>query len=144
MNPDLVLVRRFLAASGVPLAVASNPLAIALGLRLEAYDAECRELAMRCEPQPLFRQGAGVVQGGAVASMLDFAMAFAGFTQLGDADALSTVTINVVLQKAATAASYELRGRVDKPGRRIMFASAALTAGDSVIATATSTLLVLR
>jgi acyl-coenzyme A thioesterase PaaI-like protein len=76
--------------------------------------------------------------------MLDFAMAFAGFTQLGDAEALSTLTINVVLQKAATAACYDLRGRIDKPGRRVMFASAELSVGGSVIATATSTLLVLR
>jgi acyl-coenzyme A thioesterase PaaI-like protein len=144
MNPDLVLVRRFMAAPDVPLAVGSNPLAVALGTSLEAYDAERRELTLRCAPQPLFWQGAGVVQGGAIASMLDFAMAFAGFTQLGDAEALSTLTINVVLQKAATAACYDLRGRIDKPGRRVMFASADLTVGGSVIATATSTLLVLR
>jgi uncharacterized protein (TIGR00369 family) len=143
MNPDLVLVRRFIAAPGVPLAVDSNPLAVALGARLEGFDSGRRELAMAYAPQPLFRQGAGVVQGGAIASMLDFAMAFACFTQLPDGAAVSTLTLGVTLQKAATAARYEAIGRVDKPGRRVMFASAEMKAGDGLIATSTSTLLVL-
>ncbi len=144
MNPDLVLVRRFIAAPDVPLAVDSNPLAVALGARLEGFNAGRRELSMGYAPQPLFRQGAGVVQGGAIASMLDFAMAFACFTQLPDEGAVSTLTLGVTLQKAATAADYSVVGRVDKPGRRVMFASAEMRAGSDLVATATSTLLVLN
>ncbi|RST85026.1 PaaI family thioesterase [Aquibium carbonis] len=143
MNPDLVLVRRFMAGGGVGLPVDSSALAVALGARLEAWSPERRELVMGYEPDATFRQGAGVLQGGAVASMLDFAMAFAGFTQLADGAGLSTLTMNVVFQKAARGGRYTVRGRIEKPGRRVMFAAAEITDGDDVVATATSTLLVL-
>ncbi len=143
MNPDLVLVRRFMANGGEAVAVDSNPLAVALGCVLEAWEPGRRELVFRYEPQQTFRQGAGVVQGGAVATMLDFAMAFAGFTQLADDAVLSTLTMNVVFQKAARSARYTAHGRIEKPGRRVMFAAAEISDGEAVIATATSTLLVL-
>lgn len=143
MNPDLVLVRRFVAGGGAILPVDSSALAVALGAHLEAWNLERRELVMSCEPDATFRQGAGVLQGGALASMLDFAMAFAGFTQLPDDAVLSTLNMNVVFQKAATGARYTVRGRIEKPGRRVMFAAAVITDGKAVIATATSTLLVL-
>lgn len=143
MNPDLVLVRRFIAGGGATLAVDSSALAVALGARLEAWNPERRELVMSYEPDATFRQGAGVLQGGALASMLDFVMAFAGFTQLPDDSGLSTLTMNVVFQKAARSGRYTACGRIEKPGRRVMFAAAEITDGDAVIATATSTLLVL-
>ncbi len=98
---------------------------------------------MRCEPGELFRQGAGVVQGGALAAMLDFAMAFAGFTQVPSGSTVSTLNLNVAMQRPATAASYRVLGRIDKPGRRAMFASAEITGDRGVVASATSTLLVL-
>jgi len=93
MNPDLVLVRRFVAGGGAILPVDSSALAVALGAHLEAWNPERRELVMSCEPDATFRQGAGVLQGGALASMLDFAMAFAGFTQLPDDAVLSTLEV---------------------------------------------------
>ncbi|MGX1305424.1 uncharacterized protein (TIGR00369 family) [Amorphus suaedae] len=141
-NPDVVLVRQFVMAPKTPVEVGSNPLAVALGTWLTGFDPVTRTLAMRYVPQPLFRQGAGVVQGGALAAMLDFAMAFAGFASVDAKTALSTVSMNVVLQRPATADSYEAFGRIDKVGRRAMFASAEIRAGTSVVATATSTLLV--
>jgi uncharacterized protein (TIGR00369 family) len=131
------------ASGGVALPVDSSALAVALGARLEAFDPERRELVLGYAPQPTFWQGAGVVQGGAVASMLDFAMAFAGFTQLADDAALSTLTMNVVFQKAARSPRFTVRGRIEKPGRRVMFAAAEMSDGTSVVATATSTLMVL-
>lgn len=141
-NPDVVLVHRFLAAPDTPVAVNSNALARALGASLTGFDPATRTLAMRYVPEPLFRQGAGVVQGGALAAMLDFAMAFAGMATVDATIGLSTVTLNVVLQRPAVADAYEAVGRIDKAGRRAMFASAEIRAGSSVVATATSTLLV--
>ena len=143
VNPDVVLVRGFIAAPHTPVTVDSNLLAIALGTMLTGFDPVRRELAMSYAPGSLFRQGAGAVQGGALAAMLDFAMAFAGFTAIGSDSAVSTVNMNVAFQNAATAHRYEARGRIDKPGRRVMFASAELTAEGAVVATATSTLLVI-
>lgn len=143
MNPDLVLVRRFMEAPDSPLAVDSNPLAIALGATLEAYDPDRRELTMGYAPQPLFWQGAGMVQGGALSSMLDFVMAFAGITQMPDGAAVSTLNMNASFLKPATAPRYLARGRIDKPGRRAMFASAELSADGNAVAMATCTLLVL-
>lgn len=142
-NPDVVLVRAFIVEPYTPVTVDSNPLALALGAELTGFDPDRQELIIRYAPEPLFWQGAGAVQGGAVAAMLDFAMAFAGFTAISDDAAVSTVTMNVAFQKAATSRGYDARGRIDKPGRRVMFASAELMANDAVVATATSTLLVI-
>jgi uncharacterized protein (TIGR00369 family) len=141
-NPDIALVRAFIAAPHAPVTVDSNPLAMALGARLTDFDPSRRELTMHCAPEALFRQGAGFIQGGALSAMLDFAMAFAGFAAIGDDASVSTVTMNVAFQKAATARGYDVRGRIDKHGRRIMFASAEVSADGAVLATATSTLLV--
>ena len=82
-NPDAELLRALMSgAVAAPAAVTSNRLAAALGARLLAADAAARSVRLSFVPGEEFLQGAGVVQGGAVSAMLDFAMAWACFTVL--------------------------------------------------------------
>lgn len=144
-NPDAELVRRFVAgATGPgPVAAASSPLLVALGAELRAWDPEGRVLTLGFAPEPLFLQGAGAVQGGAVAAMLDCAMAFAGLALTGAGESLATTTLSAAFYAPVPAAALTARGRIDKPGRRVMFASAELLAAGRTVAAASSALLVL-
>ncbi|MAZ16728.1 MAG: phenylacetic acid degradation protein [Ahrensia sp.] len=141
INPDIVELRAFVA-SGEPTAIGSSPLLEALGARFVAHEPEARTLTLEFVPSDLFRQGAGNVQGGAVGAMLDFAMAFAAFTVLGDGHSGVTVALNTQFCGAAAAGSLTAIGRVDKAGRKMLFASGELRQGDRLIATAQSTLAV--
>lgn len=141
VNPDIVELRAFMA-SGEPAAIGSSPLLEALGARFVAHDPQARTLMLEFLPSDLFRQGAGNVQGGAVGAMLDFAMAFAAFTVLGEGQAGVTVALNTQFCGAAAAGAVTATGRVDKAGRKMLFASGELRQGDRLIATAQSTLAV--
>jgi len=73
-NPDQALIQRFLASDRQPMAFDANPMAVALGASLLAVDVEAGRVELRFAPQGLFIQGTGVLQGGAVTAMLDFAI----------------------------------------------------------------------
>lgn len=138
-NPDVVALHAFLA-DPVPRPMTSSPLLEALGARLLAWEPDRAELTMTFAPGELFRQGAGVIQGGAVTAILDFAMAFAAMARLGDQAAVtSSITTN--LMGAGMAPEVAVRGRVLRTGRRLVFAEADLEGGGRLLATATSTLL---
>jgi len=142
-NPDIQLIRDYLAGDRSPRMVESNQLARALGTEITGYDANRGELRIAFSPGEAFKQGAGVVQGGAVAAMLDFAMAYACFTVLPDGSTVATTTMSANFMGAASGDRIEATGRIDKAGRRVMFASAELRSGGRLVASATSSLLVL-
>ena len=144
-NPDAQAVRAFMAAGSIgPVDVTSNPLAAALGAQLVAVDAEAGEIRMVFRPDDTFKQGAGVVLGGAVSAMLDFAMAYACFVVLPENQTVATTSMTTNFLGAAHGGmAVEAVGRVDKTGRRVMFTSAELRAGGKLIANGTSSLLVL-
>lgn len=145
-NPDAELLRALMSgAVAAPAAVTSNRLAAALGARLLAADAAARSVRLSFVPGEEFLQGAGVVQGGAVSAMLDFAMAWACFTVLPAGQTVTTTSMTTnFMGAAAGGVAVEATGRIDKPGRRVMFASAELRAGGKLIASGTSSLLVLE
>ncbi|MGH8228451.1 MAG: PaaI family thioesterase [Steroidobacteraceae bacterium] len=127
MNTDRVLAVQFLEGGGKPLPLASNPLARALAGELLELDAERGSALLAFTPPQQFLQGAGVIQGGIVAALLDFAMAFAALAALGGADRpFATATLQVSLMKPAPPGRYLARGRIVRKGRRLMFAEAAL------------------
>lgn len=144
-NPDAELLRALMSgAVASPVAVTSNQLAEALGAQLVAADATERSARLTFLPGDQFLQGAGVVQGGAVSAMLDFAMAWACFTVLPPDQTVTTTSMTSNFMGAARGgATIEAVGRVDRPGRRVMFTSAELRSGGKLIANATSSLLVL-
>jgi uncharacterized protein (TIGR00369 family) len=142
MNPDLAFARAFFADPS-PRPIRTNPLLEALGAQLIGYDRAGRELTLRFTPADLFRQGTGSIQGGAISAMLDFAMVFAAFAEIDSAATVSTATMATSFYAPAAAGEFTAVGRVEKPGRRLIFTAANLHAGERAIAGATSTLLVL-
>ncbi len=140
VNPDHILVRTFMTGAGEAVAVDTNPLFKALNTTLLAIDGQT--VTLRFEPGDLFRQGSGVVQGGAISAMLDFAMAFAAMTVVEPPSSVSTTAINTSFYGAGRGKVYEAVGTVEKAGRRVVFTAATLSCDGKEIAAATSTLLV--
>lgn len=141
-NTDRTLIRRFLAGDGKPLAIDSNPLAADLGGVLEAADAETGAVRLAFSPGSHYLQGNGALQGGIVATMLDFAIAFAGLARLPDERHGVTSTITVNLMKPALAGHYIAAAALDRVGATMLFASARLLRreDDGLVATASAVL----
>jgi uncharacterized protein (TIGR00369 family) len=132
VNPDQVLLRRFLADPHTPLAIDSNPLGIALHARLLAREPNGIRLGF--EPGRAFLQGNGAIQGGIVATMLDFAAAFASFGTLPVGRTVATASMTIAFQSAVRAAPLTATGIVERAGRRLIFARAQLeSASDGML-----------
>jgi uncharacterized protein (TIGR00369 family) len=144
-NPDQALIHRFLAQPDQPLAFDANPMAIALGSQLLRVDAQAGIVELAFTPAPLFIQGTGVLQGGAVTAMLDFAMAFATLAHLPVGYSCATVNLNTAFLRPAPQGRYLAVGEVERRGRALAFTHARLLRAEDrqVVATATSTLAVI-
>jgi uncharacterized protein (TIGR00369 family) len=142
-NPDRQRIRAFLDRPGAPLRFDSSPLLAALGTTI--LSAGSGRIVLRFEPEPLFLQGASVVQGGAVSAMLDFAMAAAIMTALADDVHFATASLTVSFLAAVKPGPLLAAGEVDRLGRRNGFARASLRAdgSDAILATASSVLTIL-
>jgi uncharacterized protein (TIGR00369 family) len=143
-NPDRMLLRRFLAGDGGPIAFDASPLAAALDGEVVAADAQAGALSLRFCPGAAFLQGASVLQGGALAAMLDFALAGAVMLRLRAQDSASTVSLTVGFLAAAPPGRYLAEAMVERAGRRIAFARATLRhlEADRLVATATAVMAV--
>jgi uncharacterized protein (TIGR00369 family) len=87
----------------------------------------------------------GVVQGGAVSAMLDFAMGFAGLAMMEAGFFITTATLNVAFLRAAPAGVYEATGLVERRGRSLIFARGELRMqAGTLVATGTSSLAVVK
>lgn len=144
LNPDQELLHRF-ALDVAPMIVDSNPLALAMATHLLRVDTAIGEVVLSYEPNDTFLQGVGVVQGGIVGCMLDFAMAFAVLARVPRGDRVTTANINVSYLRAAQQEKLTAIGKIDRLGKSMAFASARLLGQDQkLLATATSTLAMLR
>lgn len=139
MNSDHQLILQFLAGDGAPMPVDSNPLAIDLGATLLEIDAKSGTVMLGFEPTPRFLQGNGVIQGGIVTTMLDFAIAFAALAKLPESRSAVTVSLNVHLVKPAPPGRYVARGTVKRMGGKLAFMEAELRREEEVNAVATAT-----
>ena len=142
-NPDKALLLKFMEDPSAPMDVDSNPLAKALRCRLLAADPT-GHVRLDFEPDETFIQGNNAVQGGAVAAMLDFAMAFAGLAALPAEQGGATVSMTVNYLKPVQAGRYEAVGALERKGRIVLFASSELRSAedDVLVANATSVLAV--
>ena len=143
-NPDQALIHRFVQQGGVVMPIDSNPMAQALQSTLLRVDREQGEVEIAFEPAGLFIQGTGVLQGGAVTAMLDFAMAFAVLAKLPLQASCATANLNTSFLRAAPQGRYKAVGVVDRCGRAMAFARAQLLEESSgkLVATASSSLVV--
>jgi uncharacterized protein (TIGR00369 family) len=105
---------------------AAGAMGIALGTRVVRVDAERREVEIEFMPGSQFLQGAGVVQGGAVAAMLDVAMVCAALAVIPDGKSVVTSTLNVSYLRAARHGRFRAIGTVERSGRTLVFARARL------------------
>src|SRR5262245_37136112 len=125
MNTDQTLVAKFLNGDRAPAAIDSNPLAKLLGGLLVEADA-AGTVTLSFEPPATFTQGAGVLQGGTVATLLDFGLAFSLLAALPAEKTFGTASLNVNLMKPAAPGKYLVRGKVDRLGSLVAFGSAEL------------------
>lgn len=129
MNTDRDLVLELLGGGRVPAPLTSNPLARELDGAVLALAAERGEAVLAFTPPERFAQGAGVLQGGIVTAMLDFAMAFAAHARLGPAErTFATASLSANFLRPASPGRYIARGRIVRAGRRLLFAEADLIA----------------
>jgi acyl-coenzyme A thioesterase PaaI-like protein len=138
--PDHVLVHRFMRTPGPPVPMAGIPLAEAMAGYLSK--AEPGRVSLEFTPGPAFLQGGATIQGGIATAMLDFAMAFAVLSGLGERDSLATASLSVSFLKPMLPGRYEARGLVEQQGRRLCFARSELIllASNTIVASATSVL----
>lgn len=126
-----------------PMALSGSPFAQALGARLLSVDLQDLRVELAFDPGPLFTQAAGVLHGGVVCSMLDFALALAALCAVKDGQSVATASIAVSCLRPARVGEIRAVGRVDRAGRQVAFTVAELHGSDGrLIASASSVLAV--
>ena len=116
----------------------ANPYAKLLGMRL--VDLSLDEAVIEVEMRDELRQPSGVLHGGATASLIDTAMAFAVITRLAEGERASTIDLTVHYLRPHTEGKFTCTGRVVRAGKRIFTVSAdVVNESGKLIATAIST-----
>ena len=114
-------------------AVDSVPFAHLLGIELDdiAEGAATLGLDVRRE----LMQNHGVVHGGAIASLIDTAMAFAIITHLAPHEKVTTVDLTINYLRPVAKGRITARARVVRAGRRLFVVSADVFREDGSLAT---------
>ena len=142
-NPDRVLLAEAIRWSLTDVPVHANPIAEAM--RMVLARAERGRVRLRFDVGEGFTQGSGVIQGGIVAAMLDFGMAFAALSTVAEGESVASVGINVNYLRVAAPGRYEVDAELDKIGKRMVFARATLSrAGGEAVATSSAPITILK
>lgn len=141
-HPERALVRRAIEQKLSGLPVTTNPLAISLNMRiLEACDGWVRVAYTTPEG---FTQGNGVVQGGIISAMLDFAMIFAAFSKVPADATVATVSQTTNYFRPVFLGELVVEAALEKAGRTLINARASLFDGErSLLASATAPIAVI-
>jgi uncharacterized protein (TIGR00369 family) len=141
-HPERALIRQAIEQKLVGIPVTTNPLAISLNMRiLEARDGWVR---IGYHPPEGFTQGNGVVQGGIVSAMLDFAMIFAAFSMVPVGATVATVSQTTNYFRPVFLGNLIVEGELEKTGRSLINARASLFSVDnSLLASATAPIAVI-
>lgn len=119
-------------------ALDSVPFAKLLGIELEELDIGTATLAFEIRPE--LKQNKGVVHGGAIASLIDSATAFAIISLLPLDEKATTVDLTISYLRALTQGRARATARVLRTGRRLIVVSADLhDEAGNLAATALST-----
>lgn len=142
-NPDRRALEAFLAGDGKPTPMDSSPLLSALECRIE--DAGQGWVRLRFRPGAQHVQGNGVVAGGIVATMLDFALAFAGLTTCNPGESAASIGLNVCFLAPVRAETVIVHASLAASGYRIAQAEAKISDLEGrTLATATGALAMKR
>jgi len=79
---------------------------------------------MSLEMQTKLRQPYGLLHGGATASLIDTAMAFAVITAIGTDEKATTVDLTVQYLRPVTEGKVSCTAKVVRAGKRLLFLSA--------------------
>jgi acyl-CoA thioesterase len=109
-------------------------------LGIELVEIEPEKVVMQLEMREQLRQPHGLLHGGAIASLIDTAMAFAVVTRLTESEKASTVDLTVQYLRPHTEGKIVCTAKVLKAGKRLLFVSAEVeNEQEKLIATALST-----
>jgi acyl-CoA thioesterase len=119
-------------------AIEAVPYARLLGIELEKVALGEATLTLAIRPE--LSQNHGVVHGGAIASLIDTATAFAILTLLEPDDRVTTVDLTISYLRPALEGQLRATARVLRQGRRLLTVSAEVTdTSGTLLATALST-----
>lgn len=139
-NPDRALIHRMIAEGLVDQPL-QNPLA--RSMHALARRAERGRVVLGFDVGAQFVHAEGALQGGVITIMLDFGAAMAAFSALAPDQSVATVSINVDFLRGAVPGRFEVDARLEKAGRRIVYAAARLVDDTGeLVATATSPLVI--
>lgn len=109
-------------------------------IRLLALDLEAGKTRITAELDERWVNGNGVIQGGVVAGILDFAMAFTVLARRGSSLAMATTNLDVAYLRPAYPGHFEAAAELISLGRSVAFLRAEMFGADGkCVATATST-----
>jgi uncharacterized protein (TIGR00369 family) len=143
INSEWTALEAFRHGDGHPAMLSTSPLLVALGCQIE--DVGQGQVSLGYSPGVEQVQGNGVIAGGAVATMLDFALACAALTTCAKGETAISIGLNVCFLGPVYPGRVKVEARLVSDGFRIAQAEARLMDTDSrVLATATSGLLLKR
>lgn len=109
-----------------------------IGMRL--MDLKDGEATINLTVREEIKQPHGLLHGGATASLIDTAMAFAVITKLTPEEKAATVDLNVYYLRPVTSGEISCVAKIVKPGKRLFTVSAEVfNEEQKMIATALST-----
>jgi uncharacterized protein (TIGR00369 family) len=103
-------------------AVETVPFARLLGIEVDSVDKGTATLGLTIRHELM--QNNGVVHGGAVASLIDTATAFAILSHLTASEKITTVDLTISYLRSLTAGRVTATARVLRAGRRVIVVSA--------------------
>ena len=106
-------------------AFAAVPYAKLLGLELGPISSG--QVSIHLETRDELRQNQGVVHGGAIASLIDTAAAFAVITQLNLDERVSTTDLTIHYLRPVSAGRLSATARILRGGRRLFVLSVEVT-----------------
>jgi uncharacterized protein (TIGR00369 family) len=116
------------------------PFAKLLGIEVESVEPGVAVLTMRMRDD--LKRNGGIAHGGAVATLIDSAMAFAIMPMLGENEHSMTVDLTIHYLRPVSEGSARAIARVVRAGKRVITVSADLFDGnEKLAATAISTYL---
>lgn len=147
MSLNYEIVQRFESDGDLTATFPNDPLASALGATLISVDKESGLLKVAFNPKDHFQQDLGIIQGGVVSAMLDYATAFAAMMVLRHDQGCATVNLNTSFMRPATPGTFLAYAEIEKKGGAFIFSRATLTYADNPrkqIATASAVLAVVQ
>lgn len=119
-------------------AISSVPYARLLGIQVAEVGTGTATLTLKIRKE--LRQNHGVVHGGAIASLIDTATAFAIISLLSPKEKVTTVNLTISYLRPATDGQLSATAEIVRAGRRLFVVSAKVTdASGNLTATALST-----